>query len=170
MSKPGPGPIDVGDVNRIFSTENVNALVRLLPVTALDRTKFRELVRNDARIFAQSARAPDVNDLRKQIAKLEDFASAYDARVVGILLDDLYPANKQELEPRWTRLRPGVAFPSSRDLSTARADDICMLIASICRGGGQYIEGHLRQNVLVHEIWRDLPHPFPVRTCRSLPV
>jgi hypothetical protein len=112
MSKRSPVLIDVGDVDRIFNTENVNALARLLPVTGFDWTQFRKMVRDDARIFAQSARAPDVNDLRKQIAKLEDFASAYDARVVGILLDDLYPANKQELEPRWTRLRPGVAFPS----------------------------------------------------------
>jgi hypothetical protein len=146
MSKLGPGPIDVGDVDRIFNTENVDALAVLLHVSDLNRAQFQKLVREDARIFALSAHAPDVNDLRKQIAKLEDAGRAYDAHVVGLLLDQLYPTNKQKLEPRWARMRPGVAFPSSRDISPDRADEICMLVASICRGGGQYIERHLRQN------------------------
>lgn len=162
MSKRGSGPIDIGDVDRIFDNGTVNALADLLPVNNLDRTAFREMVRGDARIFAQSVRAPDVNDLRKQILKLEDAGRACDAAVVGILLDDLYSENRLLLEPRWDRLRPGAAFPSSKDLAGTRTDEICALVASICRDGGGFVEGHLRRNGKRSREWKALLHaPLP---------
>lgn len=169
MSKPNPGLIDVNDVDRIFDAEKIKALASFLPVSECDQAQLGKAIRGDVRIFAQSARAPNTNDLYNQIAKLEEAGRANDAHVVGVLLDDLYPANKTELASRWARLRPGVPFPSSEDLSTDLADEFCVVVASICRDGGAFIDGHLRKNQKRSIEWNTTLHaPRPNRNVEKV--
>lgn len=152
-------PIDPGDIERALSEVRIKALAAVFPKGVdVDLNQLRKLILGDARIFAQASRVPDNNKLRKQIAELEEAGRTKDAQWAAALLDVLYPENRASLQPRWARRHPKIPFPTSSSLESEQADTICESLADVCRDGGQYVDGHLRQAGKRSREWRTTLH------------
>jgi hypothetical protein len=147
------------DVARAFSEEQIETLAAVFPETGdVDLKQLRKLILCDAQIFAQASRVPDNNELRKQITKLEEAGRTKNKQGAAKILDKLYAKNQVSLQARWTSRHPYAPFPASSSLDTEEADWICDSLASICRDGGQYVEGHLRKGGRRSREWKTILH------------
>jgi hypothetical protein len=104
---------------------------------------------------------PDNNKRRKQIAELEEAGRTKDIQWVSAILDMLYPENRESLGERWARRYPKFPLPTSSSLKTEQAESICESLASVCRDGGRYVDGHLRKGGRRSREWKTELHAPP---------
>jgi hypothetical protein len=133
--------IAAADVLHIFDHACIKGLadVARLPADA-DRERFAEGVREAARIYAQEARAPNVNELRTEIAALHAAAERQRCGQVADLLEKLSPKASRLLSKRATRL--GLELPASADLrKPPRQPKACEAVLKLCQYGVEYVEG-----------------------------
>jgi len=157
-------PISAADIPRIFDDACVNTLAAIgrLPATA-DRKCFAEGVREAARIYAQEARAPTVNELRAEIAALYAAAERKRCGQVADLLEKLSSKARELLSTRSTRLN--LELPTSDDLrDRPQQQNASEAVLRLCQFGGRYVEGRRRPSGKRSRTWRPyLVAPEPRR-------
>jgi hypothetical protein len=141
--------IAADEVSRVFHADCIEELARLcqLPITA-DKSRFGEGVREAARILAQDARKPKVNQVHDEIAalwKAVDPAKPPQWEAMAIALRALSPRTREMLADRgrWPHVAGSLPTPESvRD--PKRREAAREVIARLCSMGGKEVEGRLR--------------------------
>jgi hypothetical protein len=162
MQAPGRGamvyrrarrPIAADDVPRIFDPECINDLAKLarLPVgTDLDR--LLSDVRAAASIYATDVRKPDANKVHHEIEAFYNAALGRQCERAASLRKNLSPEALAWFKARLDRPGPrmaGLRLPSARDFldtGPARRDHACEMVETICRIGGEVVEGRMRRS------------------------
>jgi hypothetical protein len=138
--------IEAADVPRVLNDARIEelAIIGTLPDTA-DRRRFRESVREAARLYARDARGPTAGMVRDEIVSLYKAAEHKRYDRVRELVASLSPDARAYLERRLSLPGPSKAklrMPSGRKLLDAsRRDEECEMIERLCRIGGSYVEG-----------------------------
>jgi hypothetical protein len=158
-------PIVVADIQRIFDDACIDRLAAIGPLPAgADRKRFAEGVREATRIYAREARAPNVNELRAEIAALHAAAERRRCGQVADLLEKLSAKASRLLIKRATRL--GFELPASGDLRRPpQQTKACEAVLKLCQYGGRYVEGRRRSpGTPSRSTWRPLlVAPEPAR-------
>jgi hypothetical protein len=145
--------ISAADIPRIFDDACVDTLaVGRLPAAA-DRKCFAEGVREAARIYAQEARAPTVNELRAENAALHAAAERKRCGQVADLIEKLSPTARGLLSKRAASLR--LELPPPEALRYA-AQEACDMILKLRQYGGSYGEDRRRPSGRRSRTWRPL--------------
>ena len=157
-------PISAADIPRIFDDACVDTLAAIgrLPEGA-DRKCFAQGVREAARIYAQEARTPTVNELRAEIAALYAAAERKRCGQVADLLEKLSSKARELLSTRSTRLN--LELPTSDDLrDPPQQQNASEAVLRLCQFGGRYVEGRRRPSGKRSRTWRPyLVAPEPRR-------
>lgn len=156
-------PISAADIPRIFDDARVDELAAGRLPAAADRKCFAEGVREAARIYAQEARAPTVNELRAEIATLHAAAERKRCGQVADLLEKLSSKASELLSKRAARL--SLELPTSDDLrDPPRQQDASEAVLRLCQYGGHYDESRRRPSGKRSRTWRPfLVAPEPRR-------
>ena len=160
-------PISAADIPRIFDDACVDTLAAIgrLPEGA-DRKCFAQGVREAARIYAQEARTPTVNELRAEIAALHAAAERKRYGQVADLLEKLSSKASELLSKRATRL--SLELPTSDDLrGPLRQQNASKAVLRLCQYGGYVDEGCRRPSGKRSRTWR--PYLVAPEPCRHLP-
>ena len=160
-------PISAADIPRIFDDACVDTLAAIgrLPEGA-DRKCFAQGVREAARIYAQEARTPTVNELRAEIAALHAAAERKRYGQVADLLEKLSSKASELLSKRATRL--SLELPTSDDLrGPLRQQNASKAVLRLCQYGGYVDEGRRRPSGKRSRTWR--PYLVAPEPCRHLP-
>ena len=120
-------------------------------------------MREAARIYAQEARAPTVNELRAEIAALYAAAERKRCGQVADLLEKLSSKARELLSTRSTRLN--LELPTSDDLrDPPQQQNASEAVLRLCQFGGRYVEGRRRPSGKRSRTWRPyLVAPEPRR-------
>jgi hypothetical protein len=134
-----PRIIALSNVATLFDEARIRklAVIAQLPPST-DLQVFGWYVREAADMFVHESRIPTSNEVRSEIASLHDAAErrAYDE--VARLLDGVSPEARTIL---------GGALPAATDLrDEALRDEVAGALASLCRTGGQRVEGRRRSS------------------------
>lgn len=98
-------------------------------------------IREAACMFASDTRIPTANELHDEIAILYKAAQGQSFEQTADLLERLSPEAREMLRTLSLRL----ALPAPRDLrEKATREEACHAVASLCRIGGQLVEGRRR--------------------------
>jgi len=147
-------PISAADIPRIFDDACVDELAAGRLPAAADRKCFAEGVREAARIYAQEARAPTVNELRAEIATLHAAAERKRYGQVADLLEKLSSKASELLSKRAARL--SLELPAPKSLHDTAQQQACEVVLKICQYGGKYDEGRRRRSGKRSRTWHPL--------------
>jgi hypothetical protein len=126
-------------VSTLFDEDCIRKLAQItrLPPKA-DFQVFGWWIREAADMFVREALTPTNNEVRSEIALLHDAAERRTYERAIRLLDDLSPEARAIL---------GDGLPAAADLrDMALRDEAAAALASLCRIGGQLVEGRRRPN------------------------
>jgi hypothetical protein len=144
MAKPRCA-IAAEDVSRVFDDKRIEVLARIAKLPAgADRQHFGESIREAARIYARDSHEPNVNELHKEIGKLNRAAERQQFDQLAMLIEGLSFKARNLLNARGARPNLKVTLPPPKALRGAQREEACATIAKLTQFGGQYVEGRMR--------------------------
>lgn len=144
------------EVDCVFNDARIKEIAKLakLPKDA-DLEHFRKNIRQDARAYCRAAGEPSANELHNEIKALHNAANKNLFEKVAGLIAHLSPSARAVLVGRWEQRHHDIRFPEPIDLITAdQREAACVKIASLCRIGGQKIEGRMRPSGKHSSTWQ----------------
>lgn len=150
----------------VFDDTRIKALVRMgmLPSDA-DLSIFASEVRRAALIYCADARAPNTNEVHREIADLHKAASQHRYLRVADLLANLTPAARDVVAAGSAGVRDRIALPEPDDLrDVTKRGAGCAAVECLCTFGGRWTDGRKRPNGRRSRTWQPLLRaPAPSR-------
>jgi hypothetical protein len=162
------GAIAVAEVPIVFDDQCIHELARLgkLPADAASMAVFGKGLLAAVRTYADAARVPSPNDVRREIMALHRAASRGKYNVAADLIESLSPTARDWLIERLNRPAwRAVTLPDAGTLrDPARRSEACERVRLLCTVGGQIIEGRRRPTGKRSRTYRPLLcAPLPTR-------
>ncbi|HEY8126372.1 MAG TPA: hypothetical protein VIF88_13250 [Methylocystis sp.] len=138
-----------------LSDSEIQMLIERHKIPVSDVTKFGDSLRLDFEIYAKEKSRPNANMVYREIEQLHLAAERGNTEKMVALLGCLMPDTRAHLESRADQL--GVPFPAADVLTnSAGCEAICENVGTLCRMGGGWSEGRLRQSGRRSRTWSTL--------------
>jgi hypothetical protein len=151
-----PQAIRPEDVSAVFDDARIEALARVCKLPwAADMEVFTREVRRAASIYAADARAPNANEVHREIAALHKAASLRRYERVADLLTSLSPAARDILTAANAGAGAGITFPGPDELrDAATREDARDAVERLCAFGGGAVASRKRPNGRRSRTWK----------------
>jgi hypothetical protein len=138
--------ISADDVPIVFDDACIKRLAGISKLRpSVDLVLFGKGVREAARIYARSSWVPNDNELHVEISALHKAAERKIFETLAKLLSELSPRARELLNDRGNRPSFRFQLPNPEVMRDAEhRQEACVRIASLCRIGGQRVEGRRR--------------------------
>jgi hypothetical protein len=152
----GAAAIQPDDVAAVFDDARIKALARKCKLPKETKIEvFAREVRRAASIYATDARAPNVNDLHREISGLHKAASLRRHERVADLLTKLSPTARNSLAARGAIAAVSTVLPAPDDLcDPTKREAACAAVERLCAYGGRWAESRMRPSGRPSWTWR----------------